>query len=154
MKKSLVIILLLAAVAINSFTQAKKAFHMVVLPDSITSKLVKYLQEKEKLPGADYPMYVFNLVDSKDYKYKDGIYAFRLTGPHYKRRIFIVNSSQIYIFDGYYFDDLLQEFNEYVKRAKLSTLQKIIYLNAISHFLAEEYKANTSVKFALSSLLV
>lgn len=154
MKRSLLAIALFTMVAGNTFAQANKSLRMVDLPDSVSSKLLKYLQVKEKLSGVDFPIYVFNLVDSKDYKYRDGIYAFRLMGPHYKRRIFIVNKSNVYIFDGYYFDDLLQEFNEFIKRVQLSTLQKIIYLKAISRFLDEEYKIETSVRSILRSVLV
>ena len=144
MKRTLLVTALFTTVAVNAFAQANQPFRMVVLPDSVTSKLLKFLQKKEKLDGTDYPIYVFNLVDSKDYKYKDGVYAFRLAGPHYRRRIFIVNNSNVYIFEDYYIDDLLYEFSDYIKKIQLTTRKKIIYLKAISRFLEEEYKNETS----------
>jgi len=144
-KKNILVIIFVISTVMKLFAQSTQPLHMVNLPDSVRLNLSNLLKIKEKLPGADYPMYVFNLINPKDYKYKDGIYTFRLMGPHYNRRIFIVNKLQVHIFDDYDFDNLLQEYVEFIKTTQLTPIQKILYLKAISRFLEEEFDSETSL---------
>lgn len=129
----------------NSFSQThkNKAFEMVKTPDSVKVILSSFLANKEKVK-VDGAILTFNLIDKKDYLYKDGIYSFRLLGPHYNRQIFIANKGVVHIFNGYYISELLPEFNEYIKKTELPTKLKIAYLKAISVFLDEEYKIENS----------
>jgi hypothetical protein len=151
MRKSLILFFLSTILISRILAQSQELLNMVQLPDSVSVKLSNFLAAKEKLKLAEYPMYIFNLVNSKDFKYHDGIYTFRLIGPHFKRHVFIVNNSEVYMFDGYYIDELLQEFDEYIKNVHLSAKQKIIYLKAIGRFLEEEYKTETSLRYILTS---
>jgi len=126
------------------FAQKQNFLRMVELPNSARAILMKYIKEKEKLSNDDVGMYVFNLQNPKDLKYKDGIYTFRLMGPHFHRRVFIVNGSDINIFDSQYIDDFLEEFNFFIKKATLPTKKKIEYLKAISNFFEEEYNTENN----------
>lgn len=139
MIRKLLIIIFLTIQSLLLFGQKQKMFHMVELPDSTTNILMQYLKKKEKLQDECGGLYVFNLQKPKDYKYKDGIYVFRLVGSNFHRRIFIVDGTIIKIFDSEYISDLLDEFNSFIRQSTLSTKMKIKYLKAISSFLEEEY---------------
>lgn len=129
-----------------SFAQtvkSKSTFEMIKVPDSIKAVLSNFLTGKEKVPvvGA---ILIYNLINKRDYLYKDGIFSFRLMGAHFNRQIFIVNKGKIHILDGYYIDELLPEFNEYIRKTDLPTKIKISYLKVISVFLDEEYNIENS----------
>jgi hypothetical protein len=131
----------------TSFAQKEsgaKRLQIVELPDTVKSKLVNYLKEKEKLETLSRAIYVFNLVNRKDYKYKKGIYGFKLMGPHFQRRVFINTGNEVKIFDGYFIDDLLKEFTIFCESSNLSTKDKIAYLKAIAIFLQEEYETEST----------
>lgn len=145
MVKHLSIVLLLMLLSLTPFSQKQNPLKMVELPDSARAILMMYLKENEKLSIDEIGgIYVFNLQNPKDLKYKDGVYTFRLMGPHYHRRIFIVNGPEIKIFDSQYIDDLLKEFYSFIKQSTLPVKKKIEYLKAISNFLEEEYNTENS----------
>jgi hypothetical protein len=137
MKHNILIIIFFTVVGC-AFGQKRIPYQTVNLPDSVLLSVREFLSQKENIPitGA---ILTFNLIDKKNYKYKDGIYSFRLLGPHFHRNIFIVNDKHIYIFKGYYTDELIPEFYQYIKQNKLSSKIKIDYLKAISLFLEQEY---------------
>jgi hypothetical protein len=118
--------------------QNRKAFEMVKVPDSVKNSLISFLTTKEKHSETG-AILIYNLINSKDYKYKDGIYAFRMMGPHFSRNIFIVSNGKLQIFNGYYISELLSEFNSFIQKENIPYKIKIKYLKAISTFLEEEY---------------
>ncbi len=127
------------------FAQKQNSLRMVELPNSAKVILMEYLKRKEKLSDDnDSGVYVFNLQNPKDTKYKDGIYTFRLMGPHFRRRVFIVNGLNINIFNSQYIDDFIEEFNSFMKKSSLPTKKKIEYLKSVSNFLEEEYNTENS----------
>ena len=146
MKQAVLIIVIAFVCSSNLFSQAterKASFETVKIPDSIKVRLVDFLSAKEKntITGA---ILIYNLIDKKNYKYKDGIYSFRLMGSHFVRQVFIVFKGELHIFNGYYFNELLPEFNEYIQKVELPTKSKIAYLKAVAVFLSEEYEIENS----------
>lgn len=141
--KHIRLIIILLSIFGSSFGQNKSRFHTVNLPDSIIVSLKNFLTKKEKLSitGA---ILTYNLLDKKNYMYEDGIYSFKLLGSHFHRNIFIVHRKNIYIFKGYYLNELLPEFYLFLNQKKLTSKTEIDYLKAISLFLEEEYISENS----------
>ena len=114
-------------------------FKRVAVPDSIQIKLEDaYFKEAKK---ANAGKNVFNLVNRKDFIFKDGIYSFQGQGPHFPRRIFIFNKSKLYILNSIgAFDPkgVLNEFIISIDFLKLTKKQIILYLKVISIYLQEE----------------
>lgn len=145
--RAVIILVLMLCLITTSFAQKKsgtEGLQMVMLPDTVKSKLVQYISKKEKLETPSKAIYVFNLVNGKDYKYKKGIYAFKLMGPHFQRRVFINTGNEIKIFDGYFINDLLKEFTSFCETSDIPAKEKIIYLKAIAVFLQEEYETENN----------
>lgn len=145
--KVIISVILMLCLSTASFAQKKsaaKGVQMVVLPDTVKSRLVQHLYKKEQLTIPSAAIYVFNLVNEKDYKYKKGIYTFKLMGPHFQRRIFINTGNEVKIFEGYFIDDLLKEFAIFCETSDMSVKEKIKYLQAIASFLQEEYETENS----------
>ena len=139
------LVMFFVLVSLKSFAQKQNPLQMVKLPDSTRATLMTYLRESEKLSfDEEGGIYVFNFQNHKDLKYKDGIYTFRLMGPHFHRRIFIVNGAIVKIFNSQFIDDLLQEYNSFIKQTLLPIKKKIEYLKAISKFLEEEYNSENN----------
>jgi hypothetical protein len=146
MKVAINLVLAVCLIA-NSFAQKNqgtKGTQMVELPDTVKSKLVAFLSKQEEFETPNKAVYVFNLVNVKDYSYKKGIYAFKLMGPHFQRRVFINTGKEIKIFDGYFIDDMLNEFTSFCKTSDIPAREKIVYLKAIAIFLQEEYETENN----------
>jgi hypothetical protein len=140
MLKKISIFLLLLFLMMNFYGQEEKVLKIVEVPDSVRTKLILFLSNAERLGDTqDRALYIFNLQEPKDLKFKDGIYAFRLVGPHFYRRIFIVTGNDITIFGSRFVDSLLQEFLTYLKHSNLPELKRIQYLKVMSYFLEEEF---------------
>lgn len=137
-------ILLLIVVTTTMYGQSNKSknpFQMVQVPDSIRYYLGSYIKQYEKIDTIYPAIYVYNLVQEKDYSFHDGIYYFRLMSPHSSGRIFIYNKSKIKIFESNYIDDLLEEYVNYIKLNQLAEETKVKYLKAITVFLNMEYQS-------------
>jgi hypothetical protein len=136
--KQIILLLALLSMFTYSFGQNKISFQSVNLPDSVLISVRNFLSQKENttITGA---ILTYNLIDKNKSKYEDGIYSFKILGPHFRRNIFIVSDKHIHIFKGYFIDELLTEFYQFIKQNKLSDKIKIDYLKAISLFLEQEY---------------
>lgn len=136
--KNIILIILFLNISCYSFGQNNTKFQTVNIPDSVLDSLVQFLSKKENV-SIDGAILIYNLIDKKNYNYIDGIYSFKLLGPHFHSYIFIVNQKCIRIFKGYYINDLLPEFHLYLNQSNLSVKTKIQYLKAVSLFLEAEF---------------
>ena len=114
-------------------------FQMVDVPDSIYKKIeTVYVNEKGSANAA---IFIWNLSNRKDYIFKNGIYSYRLMGPHFPRRIFIFKSPKIYIFKSigaFDFVGVLHEYLECLKLLELSETERVLYLKTIASYLENE----------------
>lgn len=146
MKKTIyksILIILFSFIFINLYAQRTKynPFQMVNVPDSISLKLdIEY----KKITGFDSVnagKNVWNLLDGKDFEFKNGIYSYKGQGPHFPRLIFIFNNDQLYIFRSFGANNPKKVIEEYVNFITYLDLQNntmIAYLLAISQYLEEE----------------
>jgi len=111
----------------------------VDVPDSIYKKIEKvYVNERESVNAG---IFIWNLSNRKDYIFKNGIYSYRLMGPHFPRRIFIFKSPKIYIFKSigaFDFVGVLHEYLECLKLLELSETERVLYLKTIASYLENE----------------
>jgi len=104
----------------------------VHVPDTVLSELCKYLEKREGTEIWKKAIYVNNLVDNYDKKFKNGVYRFRLNSPHACcNYIFIYEDGKIRIFDIKAISDLLKELIDYFKSIQLTQDKQIIYYKAI-----------------------
>lgn len=89
-------------------------------------------------------MYIHNLIDIEDLEFKPGIYSYQRLGPHFTRKILIIYKNEIHPFRSVFINDLLEEFLYYTEQVKLPIDLRIKYLEAISSYLKEEYKAQVN----------
>jgi hypothetical protein len=101
---------------------------------------VTFLQEKEKLSSPASAIYVYNYASPKDRRFKDGLYTFRLPGPHFQPRLFIFEKGQLQLFESIDINGLLEEYLNYIKRSGIAERHKIEYLHLIWRFLDEGFK--------------
>jgi len=120
-------------------TKKQNPFQMVDVPDSIYKKIEKvYVNERESVNAG---IFIWNLSNRKDYIFKNGIYSYRLMGPHFPRRIFIFKSPKIYIFKSigaFDFVGVLHEYLECLKLLELSETERVLYLKTIASYLENE----------------
>ena len=145
MKSLLLSYIFLSIFAPCGCAQSKKAnpFQRVAVPDSIVIKLEQAYNKNAKNVNAG--KNVFNLLDRKDFVFKDGIYSFQGQGPHFPRRIFICNKSNIFIFEdegAFNPRGIIEEFALYIKELNLTGGQVVNYTKAVSDYLEQE-KGNT-----------
>ncbi|OYZ02518.1 MAG: hypothetical protein B7Y37_01625 [Sphingobacteriia bacterium 28-36-52] len=123
-----------------AFAQKKaNPFQRVAIPDSIYLKLENAYNKNTKNVNAG--RNVFNLINRKDFGFKDGLFSFQGQGPHFPRRIFIFNKGLLFIFDNegaFNPKGVLQEFVESIKKLGLTDKQTVRYSKAISEYLEQE----------------
>ena len=136
------IMLILAMAVWNASAQNGKGnpFPRVAVPDSIAVKLKKAYETSSKL-RSNAEANVYNLIDSFNYDFKDGIYSFKGMGPHFPRRIFIFDKGQLFIFDSAGFNEpqeVIREFSQAIDSLNLSPDQIVQYSKTISKYLEQE----------------
>jgi hypothetical protein len=120
-----------------AFAQKKaNPFQRVAIPDSVYQELeISYVE------NANAGRNVFNLIDRKDFVFKDGIFSFQGQGSHFPRRIFIFNKDVLFIFvneGAFNPKGVLQEFMESISQLELTDKQTIKYSKVISDYLEQE----------------
>lgn len=123
------------------FAQSKKVnpFQRVVVPDSIVIKLEEAYSKNAKNVNAG--KNVFNLLNRKDFVFKDGVFSFQGQGPHFPIRIFIFNNGSIFIFENegaFNPSGIIKEFVICVEKLNLSKKKVVKYIKAISDYLEQE----------------
>jgi hypothetical protein len=113
-------------------------FQRVKVPDTIYKQLEKSYKASTGFDSVNAGKNVWNLINSKDFVFRNGLYSIRGQGPHFPRRLFIYNEGQLYVFSTNYIDEVLQEYILCFKSLRLSEADRIKYLKRISIYLQEE----------------
>ena len=122
-------------------TAKANPFQQVAVPDSVLRRINQAIKRQEKLEADNFPLYVFNLLDRKNFSFQDGLYSYKLSSPHANRRIFIVYKGATTILEGVFVNDVVHEYLNFADQNKLPPIITIRYLKAISKFLEDEYSA-------------
>jgi hypothetical protein len=112
---------------------------MVNVPDSISIKLDNAYSLYTGYNDVNAGKNVWNLLDRKDFCFKNGIYSYKGQGPHFQRLIFIYYNLHIYCFTNRSINKVLEEFIECTELFQIEEVDKIHYLKAISIYMDEEY---------------
>lgn len=131
-------ILFLGFFSANAQKPKVNPFQMVDIHDSIYVKFEESYKKSTSFDSVNAGRNAWNLLDRKDFAFKNGLYSFKGQGPHFPKRIFIYNNGKTYIFTSSYVDKVLLEYLECIKLLDLSEADKIKYLKMISIYLEEE----------------
>lgn len=129
----------------HSIAQSNKKrilFPMVEIPDTVRTIIAEFLKREEKLDTTFTAFYIYNYANPKDYKLKNGVYTFRLMGPHFRSRLMIYSNGKIKLFRNSNVICLLEEFIQFVRSININDKEKTSYLNLICKFLHEENNKN------------
>ena len=140
-KVSIAVVLLLFMSLNTVYSQNKKnnPFQRVSIPDSIAVNLKEAYNKNAKNVNAE--ANVFNLLNRKDFVFKDGIYSFQGQGPHFPKRIFIYNKDRLFIFENegaFNPKGVIQEFADCIELLVLTDKQVVKYSQVISDYLKGE----------------
>jgi len=140
-KFSIVVMLFLFMSFNVSYSQNKKKnpFQRVSIPDSIALNLKEAYNKNAKNVNAE--ANVFNLLNRKDFVFKNGIYSFQGQGPHFPKRIFIYDKGKLFIFENegaFNPKGVIQEFVDCIELLELTDKQIVKYFRVISDYLKEE----------------
>ncbi len=114
------------------------SFQRVKLPDSISAKLEDAYRKSTGFDSVNAGKNVWNLINSQELAFKNGLYSFKGQGPHFPRRFFIYNKGKLYVFSSNKVNKFLEEYIECIKLLGLSEADRIKYLKRISNYLQEE----------------
>lgn len=113
-------------------------FQRVKVPDSIYIRLEEAYKISTGFDSVNAGRNVWNLINSQDFVFKNGLYSFKGQGPHFPRRLFVYNKGKVYVFSSNYVNKVLQEYIECINLLGLSEVDRINYLKRISSYLQEE----------------
>lgn len=132
--------LILLMLPLFSFAQRKRnPFAEVNVPDSIGVILARIAYHDTTITSG-VPQ-IQNLVNRHQLIFKTGIYSYNGRGPHFPRRIFVVNKGKTYVFHSIGAFDPLGVLEDLVKCAdvlKLSDKQIVLYTKIVANYLKEE----------------
>lgn len=136
MKRSIIIIISLFFFN-QCFSQIKSnPFKMVNVDESVRNQLYKFIW-KETKDSVKAGMYIHHLLGedkSNNYKFVEGIYIFRLMGPHFPLYYFIYTKKDgVKILEDYSVESVFPKVLNYFKEHQitLNEEQKIAYIEAI-----------------------
>jgi len=143
MKKKDIVLLIVFCISFKvsfgqTHTHVKKInpFQMVHLDDSVKTKLYNYIASQgQDIKNAG--MYIYNILGedkANDYKFVEGVYSFRLTGPHFPLYYFIYTKKDgVQIIKDYSLENLLTQVIICFKRSNGSFDEgkKIAYIEAM-----------------------
>ena len=144
MKNRIYLILILQfLVCINLSSKIPKnnPFLLVDVSDSIYLKLESAYKSITGFDSVNAGSNVRNLINRKDFIFKNDLYSFKGQGPHFPRCIFIFKNPNIYIFrsiGAFDFVGVLQEYLECIKLLGLSETERVLYLKSIASYLENE----------------
>ena len=145
MKKAIIIIISLFLFN-QCFSQIKSdPFRMVNVDDSVRNKLYRFIW-KERKDSVKAGMYIYHLLGedkSNNYKFVEGIYVFRLMGPHFPLYYFVYTKKVgIKILENYTVEGVFSQVLHYFKEheTNLTEKQKIAYIEAIIFGLKQRHK--------------
>jgi hypothetical protein len=151
-KYTIVIILLFCIESVVAQTkkqviQKRNPFEMVHVDDSVRKKLYLFISETgQNTAHAGISIYhVLGEDKANKYRFSEGIYTFKLMGPHFPIYYFAYTKKDgVQIMREYTVDGLLTELIAFFKRneATFSENQKIAYVEAIVHDLSNRQDIN------------
>jgi len=122
-------------------TPKQNLLQLVDVPDSIYLKLESAYKSITGFDSVNAGRNVRNLINRKDFVFKNNLYSFKGQGPHFPRCIFIFKYPNIYIFKSigaFDFVGVLQEYLECIKLLELSKTERVLYLKSIVSYLENE----------------
>ena len=137
----ILLILFMICFSLNANSHKQNPFQMVDVPDSIYLILEKEYESITGFDSVNAGRNVWNLINFKDFVFKNGLYSFKGQGPHFSRCIFIFKSPKIYIFrsiGAFDFVGILQEYLECIKLLGLTETERTVYLKSIATYLENE----------------
>jgi len=137
----ILILLFLVCVSSSAKTPKYNPLQLVVVPDSIYLKLENAYKSITSFDRVNAGRNVRNLINKKDFVFKNDLFSFKGQGPHFPRCIFIFKNPKIYIFKSigaYDFVGVLQEYLQCIKFLELTETERVIYLKSIASYLENE----------------
>lgn len=131
-------VILLSCTYLRAQNAKTNPFQRVKIPDSIYIRLEEAYKRSTGFDSVNAGKNVWNLINSKELDFKDGLYSFKGQGPHFPRRLFIFNKGKLYVFSSNNVNKILEEYIECIKLLELSEVDRIKYLKRISTYLQEE----------------
>lgn len=140
---NIVLSILLSSLCLNTYAQTAKhnPFQMVSVPDSIYYKLEDAYKQATGFDSVNAGRNVCNLLNGRDFKFKNSIYSYKGQGPHFPRLIFIFHDGQLYTFKSSGAHDpkgIIEEYVKCIEQLRLSDTDIRNYLMAISRYLEQE----------------
>lgn len=149
MIKYILISIILLNVNLYSQNTRNNQLKMVKIVDSLKIKLALTELEKDKLETASdsayMALYIFDIANKKNLILKNGVYSWRVMGPHFSNRLFIYYNNRVFIFKNkgkINSTGVLKEYIDSINYLNISELDRINYLNAIRIYLKEEFDNN------------
>lgn len=157
MKKTFVLLFFLIAAAGTLFAQSKKKknpFEMVHVDDSVRNKLCRYLlpERKDSINPGIYIYHLLGKDKASNYKFVEGLYSFRLMGPHFPVYYFLYTEKEgVEIITAYDLEGLLTQVVSCFKRNldRFEETERIAYIEKMIHNLDDRpnsYGAEILVK--------
>lgn len=129
----------------NVFAQKKKTasnpFQMVKVPENIFVQLEAKYKEITGHDSVNAGRNVWNLLEPKNFVFKDGIYSFKGQGPHFPRLIFIYKNESLFVINAIGAFEPSKVISDYLKcinELKLSDTEIRKYLKVVSQYLLQE----------------
>ena len=141
------VFILMLLINVNLYSQnIKNRFEVVKIPDSLKIKLALVEVNKNKLETAidsSYmALYIFDVVDKKNLVLKNGVYSWKVMGPHFSNRLFIFYNNKVFIFKSKGKNSLVEVLEEYITSIgylNIAKVDQISYLTAVSKYLKKSY---------------
>lgn len=116
-------------------------FERVKVPDNIFLQLEAKYKEIAGHDSVNAGRNVWNLLEPKNFAFKEGIYSYKGQGPHFPRLIFIYKNEQIFAINAigaFEPSEVISDYLKCVNELKLSDTEIRKYLKAISQYLTQE----------------
>jgi hypothetical protein len=114
------------------------SFQRVKIPDSIYLQLEKAYKANTGYSNVNAGKNVWNLTNSQDLIFKNGLYSCKGQGPHFPRRLFFYNNGILFFFKNNNINTVISEYSECIKLFDLSETDQIKYLKFLCVYLEQE----------------
>ena len=138
-KLYLIIVSILSCnISLMSQTPKINPFQRIKVPESILSKLENAYKTNTGYNDVNAGNNVWNLINSQDLIFKNGLYSYKGQGPHFPRRLFVYNEGTLFFFKNNSIDTVLKEYSECIKVFNLSETDQLKYLKRLCIYLEQE----------------
>jgi hypothetical protein len=118
----------------------KTSFQYVVLPDSVSAQIRKFYREKESRDSIAGQVTIFNIKYPSDFQFKEGLFRFKISGPHFVQYYFVHKKGKIHIFYEKDALTVIKELEEFIRTLNITQLEKIELIELTALMLREEYE--------------